>query len=55
MLALLGFGTIGLFTLLVMTNRLSAVAALIQLVINGGTEVDVLTGGDGNDRIAGQQ
>jgi Ca2+-binding RTX toxin-like protein len=31
------------------------VAALIQLVINGGTEVDVLTGGDGNDRIVGQQ
>jgi Ca2+-binding RTX toxin-like protein len=30
-------------------------AALIQLVINGGTEVDVLTGGDGNDRIVGQQ
>jgi Ca2+-binding RTX toxin-like protein len=30
-------------------------AALIQLVINGGTEVDILTGGDGNDRIAGQQ
>jgi Ca2+-binding RTX toxin-like protein len=30
-------------------------AELIQLVINGGTEVDVLTGGDGNDRIAGQQ
>jgi Ca2+-binding RTX toxin-like protein len=30
-------------------------AALIQLVINGGTETDVLTGGDGNDRIAGQQ
>ncbi|HEU5064680.1 MAG TPA: hypothetical protein VFT86_02170 [Gaiellaceae bacterium] len=30
-------------------------AALIQLVLNGGTEVDVLTGGDGNDRIAGQQ
>ncbi|HKG11511.1 MAG TPA: hypothetical protein VKB07_13150, partial [Gaiellaceae bacterium] len=30
-------------------------AALIQLVINGGTEADVLTGGDGNDRIAGQQ
>ena len=30
-------------------------AALIQLVINGGTEVDTLTGGDGNDRIAGQQ
>ncbi len=30
-------------------------AALIQLVINGGTEIDVLTGGDGNDRIAGQQ
>jgi Ca2+-binding RTX toxin-like protein len=30
-------------------------AALIQLVINGGSEVDVLTGGDGNDRIAGQQ
>jgi Ca2+-binding RTX toxin-like protein len=30
-------------------------AALIQLVINGGTDVDVLTGGDGNDRIAGQQ
>jgi Ca2+-binding RTX toxin-like protein len=30
-------------------------AALIQLVINGGTEVDVLTGGDGNDRIAGEQ
>jgi Ca2+-binding RTX toxin-like protein len=30
-------------------------AALIQLVINGGTEVDALTGGDGNDRIAGQQ
>jgi Ca2+-binding RTX toxin-like protein len=30
-------------------------AALIQLVLNGGTEVDVLTGGDGNDRIVGQQ
>jgi Ca2+-binding RTX toxin-like protein len=30
-------------------------AALIQLVINGGTDVDVLTGGDGDDRIAGQQ
>jgi Ca2+-binding RTX toxin-like protein len=30
-------------------------AALIQLVENGGTEVDVLTGGDGNDRIVGQQ
>jgi hypothetical protein len=30
-------------------------AALIQLVINGGTEVDVLTGGDGDDRIVGQQ
>jgi len=30
-------------------------AALIQLVINGGTEVDVVTGGDGNDRIVGQQ
>ena len=30
-------------------------AALIQLVINGGTEADVLTGGDGNDRIAGEQ
>ena len=30
-------------------------AALIQLVINGGTEVDVLTGGDGPDRIVGQQ
>jgi Ca2+-binding RTX toxin-like protein len=30
-------------------------AALIQLVINGGADVDVLTGGDGNDRIAGQQ
>ena len=30
-------------------------AALIQLVINGGTQADVLTGGDGNDRIAGQQ
>jgi Ca2+-binding RTX toxin-like protein len=30
-------------------------AALIQLVINGGTEVDLLTGGDGNDRIVGQQ
>ncbi|HET8652982.1 MAG TPA: hypothetical protein VFM13_10475 [Gaiellaceae bacterium] len=30
-------------------------AALIQLVINGGTEADVLTGGDGNDLIAGQQ
>jgi Ca2+-binding RTX toxin-like protein len=30
-------------------------AELIQLVINGGTEADVLTGGDGNDRIAGQQ
>ena len=30
-------------------------AALIQLVINGGTEADVLTGGDGNDRIVGQQ
>ena len=29
--------------------------ALIQLVINGGTEADILTGGDGNDRIAGQQ
>jgi Ca2+-binding RTX toxin-like protein len=30
-------------------------AALIQLVINGGTEADLLTGGDGNDRIAGEQ
>ena len=30
-------------------------AALIQLVINGGTEVDLLTGGDGPDRIVGQQ
>jgi Ca2+-binding RTX toxin-like protein len=30
-------------------------AALIQLVINGGTEVDTLTGGDGPDRIVGQQ
>ncbi len=30
-------------------------AALIQLVINGGAEVDVLTGGDGPDRIVGQQ
>ena len=30
-------------------------AALIQLVINGGTDIDVLTGGDGNDRIVGQQ
>ena len=30
-------------------------AALIQLVINGGAEVDVLTGGDGDDRIVGQQ
>jgi Ca2+-binding RTX toxin-like protein len=30
-------------------------AALIQLVINGGTEVDLLAGGDGNDRIVGQQ
>ncbi len=30
-------------------------AALIQLVINGGTEVDSLTGGDGPDRIVGQQ
>ena len=30
-------------------------AALIQLVINGGTDADVLTGGDGNDRIVGQQ
>jgi Ca2+-binding RTX toxin-like protein len=30
-------------------------AALIQLVLNGGTEIDVLTGGDGNDRIVGQQ
>ena len=30
-------------------------AALIQLVINGGTEVDVLSGGDGPDRIVGQQ
>ena len=30
-------------------------AALIQLVINGGTEADVLTGGDGNDRIVGQE
>jgi hypothetical protein len=30
-------------------------AALIQLVINGGAEIDVLTGGDGDDRIVGQQ
>ena len=30
-------------------------AELIQLVINGGTEIDVLTGGDGPDRIVGQQ
>jgi Ca2+-binding RTX toxin-like protein len=30
-------------------------ADLIQLVINGGADVDVLTGGDGNDRIVGQQ
>jgi Ca2+-binding RTX toxin-like protein len=30
-------------------------AELIQLVINGGTEADVLMGGDGNDRIVGQQ
>jgi Ca2+-binding RTX toxin-like protein len=30
-------------------------AALIQLVINGGTEVDSLSGGDGPDRIVGQQ
>jgi Ca2+-binding RTX toxin-like protein len=30
-------------------------AALIQLVINGGTDADVLTGGDGNDRIVGEQ
>jgi Ca2+-binding RTX toxin-like protein len=30
-------------------------AALIQLVLNGGTEVDTLTGGDGADRIVGQQ
>jgi hypothetical protein len=30
-------------------------ADLIQLVLNGGTDVDALTGGDGNDRIAGQQ
>ena len=30
-------------------------ATLIQLVINGGTDVDVLTGGDGPDRIVGQQ
>ena len=30
-------------------------AELIQLVINGGTDIDVLTGGDGNDRIVGQQ
>jgi Ca2+-binding RTX toxin-like protein len=30
-------------------------AALIQLVINGGTEADLLTGGEGNDRIVGQQ
>lgn len=33
MLALLGFASIGLFTLLVMTNRLSAVAALILMPI----------------------
>ena len=30
-------------------------ADLIQLVINGGTDIDVLTGGDGPDRIVGQQ
>jgi Ca2+-binding RTX toxin-like protein len=30
-------------------------AALIQLVINGGTDADLLTGGDGNDRFVGQQ
>jgi Ca2+-binding RTX toxin-like protein len=30
-------------------------AGLIQLIINGGTEVDTLTGGDGPDRIVGQQ
>ena len=30
-------------------------AELIQLVINGGTDIDVLTGSDGNDRIVGQQ
>jgi Ca2+-binding RTX toxin-like protein len=30
-------------------------AELIQLIINGGTDIDVLTGGDGNDRIVGQQ
>ncbi len=30
-------------------------AELIQLVINGGTDIDVLTGGDGPDRIVGQQ
>jgi Ca2+-binding RTX toxin-like protein len=30
-------------------------AALIQLVLNGGADVDVIIGGDGNDRIVGQQ
>jgi Ca2+-binding RTX toxin-like protein len=33
----------------------AGLAALIQLIINGGTEVDTLTGGDGPDRIVGQQ
>jgi len=37
------------------TAEQRGLGALIQLVINGGTEVDVLTGGDGNDRIVGQQ
>jgi Ca2+-binding RTX toxin-like protein len=30
-------------------------AALIQLVLNGGADVDILVGGDGPDRIVGQQ
>jgi Ca2+-binding RTX toxin-like protein len=30
-------------------------AALIQLVVNGGTDEDVLIGGDGRDRLVGQQ
>jgi CitMHS family citrate-Mg2+:H+ or citrate-Ca2+:H+ symporter len=44
MLALLGFGTIGLFTLLVMTKRLSAVAGLILVPVAFG-----LLGGFGAD------
>jgi CitMHS family citrate-Mg2+:H+ or citrate-Ca2+:H+ symporter len=44
MLALLGFGTIGVFTLLVMTKRLSAVAGLILVPVVFG-----LLGGFGAD------